>query len=1489
MKAEYKGPENTPTNFVTSDKAKDANTANGSSYLKKAGSGIKYASKMTYINTESKTFIQRIYVDTRNYTGNEKVNVQITPVIKREEFDTPGQHPQIGYDGKYGVKTAYRSTYQIAGLTGDPDDTKLNDILSIYNLSDPNVSMINTARWRPFDWGFDEDQLNLDKGVYYIDVEGFYDDNITEDQIGKIEMNIDFLTERYFYSQAKDQYGNFYWQKDGSYQSGAAALGAVYEKDVVDSTGKVIHKKGEPTEWGKLTSLDNKYPNWVGKKVKWTNGAEYQTGMIAVPEGVEKKDIAKVKTTINIKPLYSSNTTNQISQDGMSIINDEETYNVTFSKHGQDDPNEKIDGEEVTKRRLEGAVFKLQEERLGRFIDLPESTVASAFNGYFGFRGLSPGRYRLIEVKAPKDYKPIDGPLLYFTVETIKTNSGKLVHPETGEVVDIKSITIKFSDNDPESHKLETLQMVDKDGKIVNIKDAKSADINVENTKIINPHATDPAKRQVLLKDLKIVGANGNYNIKDAKIVPGSSGYISLEYDKANGVYQYVPEKSTSEKNGKLVDFVTSATAKNMGKIVNTKPGKGKVILKKVDQDAQAIKADNLKPGAQFKLTNILNGTTTTKTVDEKGEIVFDQLPIGQYRLEEVASPSGYINNHQIWNFTVGGKELDPYAGEAPQRKDNLSDKITLSKSEMTVINPENKDNKQKADGEIHPHLGEVFEFENTFKLDSNTKINPGDYFVLKLTDNIDLNGIFEDEASNLDMFADGVGTIAKAEYNKKEGTITYTFTDYAKTYQLAEFSNKLTAFINLNKVKNSDSKETVGFSVNNNTDQQKSIKVVYDSMTATENDKTSFMNLGSKITKFNPETGEFVHYYYINRDKKYIGPSKFIYHSDQNIYDLKISEIAISDNSDIDDVMPASFGIDENNSKYTADEKVSVQYLYKGQKREVVYAKELKSNNSYIIKVTGRVYGNNKAAYVGHGKLDRTYQNPNNYLYVTRKDQVYGFANSTNAKADLSIQAVNPENKIRFLKVDQDGKPLKGASFSLNIQGEGGNWNDYQGGIKTSGDDGIVEFKQLKPGKYQLVETKAPDGYEKLSGAILEFEVDSSGNIHRKKEANATTDPNHQPVSVDESGSTPIPVVNKKPQKVKFVKVDATEKTKLEGAEFEVWYKANKDDKDYTTKLKVYKKTVNNKTEMLVIKDGDNVPDGYTHVEGDKFVTGKDGLVEFNVLDNGYYAIKEVKAPKGYIKPRDPVKEFSYLDGKVKVDDKEQSGEFVTQVSAKKTATWQYTWGFVNCYDTSITMKYNTEKMPITYTKDNSKLTLSGLPKESQPTGDKVIDKGISITACLTDGTNNSKQKTITLNTSEYSGDYATKVIDLYSLVKELEGKTTDEDITTNKTLVLSMSSKLYLNTELDIGSKIKIGDSIDESRSFHIGTEGQSYKDHSYSFTTKGTVDLSKPIEIENKKATFPLTGAMGIIGFIVVGVVMMATAYYKYRRKRRESALS
>ncbi|QQN56309.1 hypothetical protein I6H46_01380 [Anaerococcus obesiensis] len=65
-----------------------------------------------------------------------------------------------------------------------------------YDISNQNVSMVNTARWRPFDWGFDEDQLNIEKGVYFIDIEGYFD------RIPKIEMilkirNIDIKIDFY--------------------------------------------------------------------------------------------------------------------------------------------------------------------------------------------------------------------------------------------------------------------------------------------------------------------------------------------------------------------------------------------------------------------------------------------------------------------------------------------------------------------------------------------------------------------------------------------------------------------------------------------------------------------------------------------------------------------------------------------------------------------------------------------------------------------------------------------------------------------------------------------------------------------------------------------------------------------------------------------------------------------------------------------------------------------------------------------------------------------------------------------------------------------------------------------------------------------------------------------------------------------------------------------------------------------------------------------
>ncbi|MBS4881756.1 MAG: fibrinogen-binding adhesin SdrG C-terminal domain-containing protein [Peptoniphilus harei] len=1484
LKAEYQGPEDTPNTFIDSDKAKDKDG------ITTTQSGIKYAARMTYINPETKTYVQRIYVDTRGYTGKGKVNVQITPKYKREEIDIPGQPPKTI---KEGVKTAYRSTYKISGLDGDPSASELNNILRYYDISYNNVSVVNTARWRPFDWGFDEDQLNLDKGVYYIDVEGFYDDNITKEDIGKIEMNIDFLTERYFWQvNGFNQYGNATWKKDGSYQAGAEAYGIRYTEDVIDPyTGKVIHKKGDLNEKGLAQPQGQKYPNWLSKEL-YINGQYYPGGIISVPKGYEDKKIQSVQTSIDITSLYKSDKNNPINPEGMNIVNDEETYNVTFSKHGRDKSTEDLKGEEVTRRRLAGAVFKLQESVAGdTYVDVPGSTIASAFNGYFGFRGLKPGRYRLMEVKAPEGYKPINGPLLYFTVETIKTNSGKIVDPETGKVVDIKTISVKFPGNDT-TYKLSELSMIGKDGNKVAIGDVgkgvDSKEISLEDTLIVDPK---DSTKNIKLNELSIVGKDLDenkkpkvYPISQIKIIPDSSGYVSLEYDKANGVYQYVPEKSTSEKDGKLVDFVTSGTAKNMGKIVNEKPGNGSVTLNKIDQDGKpvnGVKVNGVLEGAKFNLTNINSGAVLTETVGTDGTLKFDGLSIGQYRLEEVESPNGYINNKQVWNFTVGGKDLDPYAGEAPAKKEDLSSKITLTESTMTVQNPANEKLAPEKEGEVHPHLAEVMEFANSYKLDPNIKINPGDFFTIKLTDNIDLNGIMQGDPGNLDLFADGVGTIAKAEYDKEAGTITYVFTDYAKTYQLATISNKLKAYINLEKVPN-DSKVTVGLGINDTSKKQitHDVNVVYDSMTAKENDGTNYLNLGSKIVKYNPETGEFVHYYYVNKDQKSANPFRLLYSADQNIENLQIGYYLLEDKTkeELKELMPESFGVNENNKDLPKFKVIrSRTYLAKGEKEDGKFPGGISENQSYIFKITGKISAKDKLSYVGHGELNMPYGNGTSML-VTRWDRVYAFYNDANAKADLTIQAVNPENRIKFMKTDQDGNPLEGAKFQLQIKNKEGKWIFYDN--QSSGKDGIFEFTKLKAGEYQLIETNAVEGYKKLEAPVMEFKVDSLGKITRKetvKNADGTT--SIKEIEVD--GYTPIPIANKKEQIIKFKKVDV-DGNPLKGAEFEVWYKKDKGLEYNNVDLKLYQNTTGDK---LVLNKDEKAPAGYTEVT--KFTTGDDGILAFKVYDSGYYALKEIKAPAGYIKPRDYVKEFTLIDGSLKVDGEEQAGAFVTEVKADKYYRWIFTWGGVYYYDTSISMKYNAENTPITYTKGNSKLTLSGLPKASQPTGDKVTDKGISINARLVgkDG-KSTGTKTYELDLSEYNNkSYTSKNIDLFALVQELEGKTNDEPITTDKSLVITMNPKLYKSTELDLGSNIVIGDKVKENRTFHIGTKGEENIDHSYSFTTKGEV-TKDPIKIENKKGEYPWTGGMGTLIFTVSGLILMTAAAYVYSRKRRES---
>nr|WP_282924755.1 SpaA isopeptide-forming pilin-related protein [Peptoniphilus sp. Marseille-Q7072] len=1440
MYAEYQGPESTPPNFINDNKKSNAGYSADNA-------GIKYKSRLTYIDTESKTYIQRIYIDTRAYDGTSPLNLQITPKYKREEKDAAGQHPETIKDG---VKTAYFTAYKLSNPSdfSNMNDPALDKILRTYDLSNDNLSMIKTARWRPFDWGFDEDQLNLDKGVYIVDVEGFYDDviitgksdkadkyNIPQEDLGKIDLHVDFYSgERHFKQLVFDKDKNeFVYKafKGASYQGGAEALRQRYEDKLVAAGFSKEEAKKKADAWAKEHPAGKKYANFVGKEVE-LNGTKYKTGIIDPELG---KPAVHADTSVDLNPLYNSKSHQEIPKEGLEVINEEETFNITFSKHGRKNSKDDINSEEVTKNRLEGAVFKLQVRGPGgQYEDIPGTTVASAFNGYFGFRGLKPGRYRLMEVKAPEGYKPIKEPVLHFTI----AYQGEIVDGETGQ------------------------------------------------------------------------------------ITPGR-GVVTLEYNEGNGIFQYAPDnKKITPESGKLVDYVTSATAKNMGKIINEVPGKGKVTLTKHDDN------NNLLPGAEFKLTRISrdikkdenpnqNDGVYTKTVGQDGKIVFDELPIGQYELEETKAPKGYQNKGKIWRFTVGGVGLDPYINDSDVGDRDISKSIEMT-SEMSVLRPDGNDGTEnEGNSKIHPHKGHALSFKNTFKIKDSTAIKAGDYFTIKLTDNIDLEGILKEKSKNLDLFADGVGTIAKAKYDKEAGTLTYVFTSYADQYNKTDFANTITAHINRFKVPNSSTNEQVGMGIKDTNFTKNNIAVDYD-LDMAKNPYNN-ANMTSKIVSFDIETGEFVQYFYINRDRlDNQGALTFKYKPSEAVSDLRFDFIRLDQNGAYvydynrgqyyrtDDYvnrdMPESFGVNERSNNLTKYGQRGPYELEANGSANISMG-NIGAQNSVILKVTGKVKGDNISSFDTYAQLYNKipvkdyYGNTIGYnvgYYVERTNGIRMFENKTTASAKLEIDAINPKNEIIFKKIDQEGKILPKAEFKLEkYYKDQDKWIVVTGSEKTSDKEGLVKYEGLEPGKYALIETKAPEGYGKIEGHIQEFTVGVDGVITRQvvKEkpsekpqsliasmgvmlgsvASSMTGNANTETVTESVSKEPINVINYK--EVEFVKVDANDhNTKLQGAVFEVHYKKNENDTKYEP-VKV-KKTVEGKEQEVTMTA----------------TSGKDGKFKLPITKDGYYALVETKAPDNYSKIPGNIREFKLENGKVKTLEKDP-----LKASYKTSTKGQITSEILSVDKDKKTFK---QRIVINPNHESMKVPSYGSYIRIKETDWKITPKykealnkdygvgGLVNVAILKKGGDktlaNLEEKDFKKFDAISFGTAGNLTGSRYGLKEMLgETSTTDKPITTTDSIVMEFTGKLEDNNttntadqlfELVFDSSIydEVRDKIDVKT---IAENKPAYADH----------DQKDPIQIENRKAEYPHTGGMGTLIFTLAGLVLMSAAAYVYSRKR------
>ncbi len=178
-------------------------------------------------------------------------------------------------------------------------------------------------------------------------------------------------------------------------------------------------------------------------------------------------------------------------------------------------------------------------------------------------------------------------------------------------------------------------------------------------------------------------------------------------------------------------------------------------------------------------------------------------------------------------------------------------------------------------------------------------------------------------------------------------------------------------------------------------------------------------------------------------------------------------------------------------------------------------------------------------------------------------------------------------QGQIDLFKVDQDGKALSGAEFTVY---------DNKGKIVevlTTNDKGYAITKSLPLGTYTVKETKAPSGYE-LNRSEFTVEINEDNQVVHVNEGNGIVNNKIKTITPEKPlvPNVELPIVEAREGLIDLLKVDQDGKA-LSGAEFTVY--------DNNGKI----------VEVLTTDDK--------------------GYAITNALPLGTYTIKETKAPSGY------------------------------------------------------------------------------------------------------------------------------------------------------------------------------------------------------------------------------------------------------------------
>lgn len=793
--------------------------------------------------------------------------------------------------------------------------------------------------------------------------------------------------------------------------------------------------------------------------------------------------------------------------------------------------------------KLAGAEFKLERRDASLWTPVYPGNMVTDAQGKLTINSLLPGHYRITETKAPAGYLLNLTPIEF----DVKKNASNQIPTVNLNMIDYQGEASLEKTDEAGNHLAGAVfKVVDQSGKVIkdNLTSDAAGKINVTglapgnykfvetkaptgfllNTKeypftIVNSAAGKPAlvqagtainyqgAAQLKKTDKNDVGLAGaifkvvdqnNKTVKD-NLVSDAAGTVSVE-GLAPGEYKFVETKAPDGYilNTIEVRFTIKGSANEKPTVVqakNLKNFKGSFSIRKVDTDGNPL------PGAVFSLFDANhNPLNITATSDSDGVATFEELSPGTYFVQETQAPklpdgSSYvINTYQI-KVVIG----DAIEGE-PGTIDLGDFQNFKGKAVITKV------------GDGREIAGAVFDL----------------FYFNEVTGQEESRGqVTSDSKGNVPIDGLGAGSYKLVETQPAPGFILNTQPIYFVVdpnlnnkpedefkfvnYQVSIEAKKIDGDGLGNNENGSDKQALAGaqFQIfKQNADGSRGDRVTVIDKDGNQTDTLTSGNDGEIFAK-GLEVGRYV----LVETKAPAG------------YVLNEKEIPFEVTPTLGEPKPIELGAISNYrgkldviKSTESNQKLNGGTFILTKNKETQKPVTVLDENGNQMEELHAVNGHIKAQGIAPGDY---------YLIETKAPEGF-IINTEPIKVTISAKTVdqtgllvkgtlvNYQGAAALTKVNESGEALAGAEFKV-VDATG---KDRRVNL-VSDANGMITVKDLEPGKYAFIETKAPAGYQ-LSDQKAEFEileqnagkptVVSVGNYQNKAIPNQPGDPSEPP-----------------------------------------------------------------------------------------------------------------------------------------------------------------------------------------------------------------------------------------------------------------------------------------------------------------------------------------------------------------------------------------